>query len=865
MRREHLLRKDWIVSRARIRDMLCAGLQHPMICVTAGHGYGKTTAVADFCRDTSRRLIWIHLLPIDNDTQRFWRKFLDAIKHELAGLEKALRESNMEFPDTIERFDDFLRVITKEGYRSDDVLLVFDNVESVENEVLQEFIAGLSLAELENLCVILISNKMSTLRKYTGTGKHYHIGSDDLRFTSAETTQLLAHYGQQVHGTELKRLQEYTGGWPLALYLIASQPRSSASFDFGGTPNLQVITGLFEQNYYANFSDEIRRLLIKIALLPSANMGLVQTLGALETNCEYPALLHNAFISYTYPQDLLYLQKMYHEFLAHKKQTLADTEITALYAMAADWYKEHKYYREAMECYWRIRDYGNFLEIMKTPIRRWQSREFTNWILDKLNHFPTAFCEDHEEVNLFRGLMYINDAQVNRGKETLLSAIQRLEERRELPPEKKILLGILYVVMTDISVMQNNREGLDYAPKALELLPSGAQIRTDEMMVAGNNETFFLPDNRPGSLECMYDYAARMNAYTEKLHHRNGRGYFDLFAAEASFLGGNTLQAWENSTRALYIAKHAHQHDIAANALFLQMRLALFQGDGTRAESSLHELTEYVEEKAPHDLVGLKDCALALFHLHIRDLSKIPLWLTGNDYLPSDIPLDVGRDRIICALYLYATGNYGRACGTLLELEHFYCEKKQWSIQVNALILQAACLLQLNDKSKALEVLYRVYDMTWQNGIVVCFAELGRDMLHLLLAVTSQDGIDFDPRWVEAVKNETMGFVKRQTMMLKQFGTGAQKKRKKLDKLTPREAEVFSYWSQGLSRDEVADILKISTHGVKKHVENIYLKLGAVNRLDAIHIATANGLLGEKNNPRIASWGNPLENSDKSA
>lgn len=35
----------------------------------------------------------------------------------------------------------------------------------------------------------------------------------------------------------------------------------------------------------------------------------------------------------------------------------------------------------------------------------------------------------------------------------------------------------------------------------------------------------------------------------------------------------------------------------------------------------------------------------------------------------------------------------------------------------------------------------------------------------------------------------------------------------------------------------------ISLHGVKKHITNIYNKLGAVNRVDALHIAHASGIL----------------------
>ena len=842
MQREHLLRKRWIVNRTRIHAMLSEGLGHPLICVVAGPGYGKTTAVADFCRNIDRRLIWVHLLPMDNDPQRFWRKFLDELKYELPDVEKTLSDAGMTFPDTLELFDDFLRIITEEGYRNDDVLLVFDNLESVESEAVLGFIASLSRVELENLCVILISNVWPTIKKQAGIGKHYYIDVSDLCFSDEETVRLFSYYGRQLTRAELKRLCEYTGRWPLPLYLIASQSDGTTRFDFGGTLRLSVIVWLFEQNYYANFSEEMRRLLVKISILPSVNAELVRAIDAGRTPGGDPALLDNIFISYNYSRKQLYLQNMYQEFLTSKSGILTKAEVASLYAVAGDWYKQHKYYREALECYWRIRDYDSFLCIVSAPPGRWVNNGFTNWILEILNHFPAEYCAEHEEVDFFRGLLYVNDAQIGRAKDILLSLIARLTAREELPPGKRALLGNLYALMVDISVIQNNLEGLDYAPMALDVAPGGVCIRTEEMAVAGNNEVFFLHSNEPGSLKRMYDYAERMDAYSERLHHRNGRGYFDLFMAEASFLCGNAPQTWEYSAKAIHLAKHACQHDIVADAFFLQMRLSLFLGDGARAESLLGELAAYVEENAPHELVGVRDCALAFFYVCMHDSKNIPFWLVENGNLPTDIPLEIGRDRIICALSLYSEGSYEEAYNTLLELDGFYREKRQWCIQLGALILKAACLLKMHD-TRAVEMLYRAYDMTWQNGIVACFVELGRDMLDLLEAAEGQSAFDFDPLWVATVRDEAADFLRRQAIMHKQYGPGSRERRKKIDKLTPREAKVFSCWSKGLSRDEIAGLLGISVRGVKKHLTNIYLKLGAVNRLDAIHIAIANGLL----------------------
>lgn len=51
--------------------------------------------------------------------------------------------------------------------------------------------------------------------------------------------------------------------------------------------------------------------------------------------------------------------------------------------------------------------------------------------------------------------------------------------------------------------------------------------------------------------------------------------------------------------------------------------------------------------------------------------------------------------------------------------------------------------------------------------------------------------------------------------------------------LTPREREVMSMASSGLTNNEIALRLKVSVHGVKFHLASVYRKLGVANRTEA--------------------------------
>lgn len=55
-------------------------------------------------------------------------------------------------------------------------------------------------------------------------------------------------------------------------------------------------------------------------------------------------------------------------------------------------------------------------------------------------------------------------------------------------------------------------------------------------------------------------------------------------------------------------------------------------------------------------------------------------------------------------------------------------------------------------------------------------------------------------------------------------------------KLTAREHEILIWVSRGKTNSEVAAILWISANTVRKHLENIYAKLGVSNRTGAVGV-----------------------------
>jgi LuxR family quorum sensing-dependent transcriptional regulator len=62
--------------------------------------------------------------------------------------------------------------------------------------------------------------------------------------------------------------------------------------------------------------------------------------------------------------------------------------------------------------------------------------------------------------------------------------------------------------------------------------------------------------------------------------------------------------------------------------------------------------------------------------------------------------------------------------------------------------------------------------------------------------------------------------------------------------LSPRELEILTWTARGKTVPEISELLQISAHTVRTHIENAATKLGALNKTHASSIAVAQGLIG---------------------
>jgi LuxR family maltose regulon positive regulatory protein len=163
-------------------------------------------------------------------------------------------------------------------------------------------------------------------------------------------------------------------------------------------------------------------------------------------------------------------------------------------------------------------------------------------------------------------------------------------------------------------------------------------------------------------------------------------------------------------------------------------------------------------------------------------------------------------------------------------------------------VLEAVCRYQIQDKDGAYRALAAAWELAQPEGLVMPFIELGKDMRALLEAAL-KDGFSGVPaKILENLRRDSSVYAKKLFTVIEKFRRVSSpvhkvKTPRRGTVLSYRELEILKGLAHGFTREEIARISSISVNTVKSTIRNVYNKLGALNRADAVRKATAKGIL----------------------
>ena len=83
-----------VLRRQRLLDFLYENIDRPLQLICAPAGYGKTTLLADFARDTDLTVCWYSVDPLDSDPNSFVLHLMEAVRTGFPTIQDPLATSD---------------------------------------------------------------------------------------------------------------------------------------------------------------------------------------------------------------------------------------------------------------------------------------------------------------------------------------------------------------------------------------------------------------------------------------------------------------------------------------------------------------------------------------------------------------------------------------------------------------------------------------------------------------------------------------------------------------------------------------------------------------------------------------------------
>ncbi|MFV0364467.1 MAG: LuxR C-terminal-related transcriptional regulator [Suipraeoptans sp.] len=839
--KEYLPKIKKHIPRPRIDNLYKKGLNTPLTTVISGPGYGKTTSCTSFVSSLDAYVLWYNVSELYNDVNYFWSVVKNVITSALGEISEEFK--NMRFPDTIEKFEFFYDCLLQTKDASKKVIIVYDNYELLNNKTIIHFVSqciklrGFN-TNIEAHHILLCNERLSNYKNpffedYKTPGEYNRINDEDLVFNFEEIEKCFALGLNPTNLYNTSDLLGKTGGWPVFISMLSEGQSMNKTY--------LILFELFENHFFGNYSFEMQLALIKCSMFKTFTLGLIREILIDCPDQLLTELTSNVFIRYNFSTQIFTFQEVYYIFLNNKLVVLSDDEKIKYYNLAGKWYFDNKEYDLSMQQYMAAKNYEGVLS--SVSYTQLSNNSLVN--SENLQSFflstPSVIKNNNPWVEFYLAYTYINCDQINLAQ-IKFKELLNVEEHKKEPINR--LLAEIHRLLADISILKNKVDGLDHIKKAAKLMSNKAPFLAQDVSTVDENDVFFIPEDNSMNVKEVVAYITEFTEIREKVCKSCNYGFEHLFQASAAYYGGNMKKGKIASKLAISKSLLAKQYDIAIQSHYLLSLIYIFERDYENLMKQVDLINSYFHGDSACQYTQLRDILLCNIYLQLDDNDKIASWIKENDFEAyEEQPLKKGRNYFSGALYNMHIGEYSKANEMLYHMEPLFEQRGLWILRFYFNLVQSIFFYNERQNDLALQCFAKAYAMIYPNNLYVALVETGAQALPVISLARSSKNYDFDMDWLKEVETKA----RIQVECRQYIRTVYQNNKKKITShnfnLTKKEKTVLNLLSQGYTRNEIAENLEISINGVKKFINNIYIKLGAKNRAEAIFIASQNHIL----------------------
>ena len=268
------------VLRERLISLLEDSRATPVVFLSAGPGWGKTTLLAQWASQSPRPFAWVSVDEKDNDPivlLTYVAVALDRVARLDPSVFDALASTGVSVEGTVvPRLGAALTTMDQQ------VVLVLDDLHVLDNLACLDAIAMLArhIPEGSQVALSARGEPALALGALRARGLTLEIGPHELRMDQAESGQLLKAAGVDLPEEQTAELIEHTEGWSAGLYLAALSIRARGPIAHGdGTlfGSDRLVSDYLQSELLAHLSPDDLRFLTRTAVLEILSGPLCDT------------------------------------------------------------------------------------------------------------------------------------------------------------------------------------------------------------------------------------------------------------------------------------------------------------------------------------------------------------------------------------------------------------------------------------------------------------------------------------------------------------------------------------------------------------------------------------------------------------